>query len=51
MADTPRRLFQKNIDIVKSERNLGSFKFLQESAMKHIIKPWPFRGWGMDMIG
>jgi hypothetical protein len=21
------------------------------SAMNHIIKPWPFRGWGMDMIG
>jgi IS30 family transposase len=19
--------------------------------MNHIIKPWPFRGWGMDMIG
>jgi transposase InsO family protein len=21
------------------------------SAMNPIIKPWPFRGWGMDMIG
>jgi hypothetical protein len=21
------------------------------SVMNHIIKPWPFRGWGMDMIG
>jgi hypothetical protein len=21
------------------------------SAMISIIKPWPFRGWGMDMIG
>jgi hypothetical protein len=21
------------------------------SVMNPIIKPWPFRGWGMDMIG
>jgi transposase InsO family protein len=21
------------------------------SVMNSIIKPWPFRGWGMDMIG
>jgi hypothetical protein len=21
------------------------------SVMNLIIKPWPFRGWGMDMIG
>ena len=21
------------------------------SVMNHIVKPWPFRGWGMDMIG
>ena len=21
------------------------------SAMNPIVKPWPFRGWGMDMIG
>lgn len=41
----------KIVDFVKSERNLGSFKFLQASTMNHIIKPWPFWGQGMDMIG
>jgi hypothetical protein len=26
-------------------------KMVPASVMNPIIKPWPFRGWGMDMIG
>ena len=27
------------------------FRGVPASVMNPIIKPWPFRGWGMDMIG
>ncbi|KAK1605819.1 hypothetical protein QYE76_029492 [Lolium multiflorum] len=29
----------------------GKIQMVPASAMNPIIKPWPFRGWGMDMIG
>ncbi|KAK1650046.1 hypothetical protein QYE76_067851 [Lolium multiflorum] len=29
----------------------GKIQTVPASAMNPIIKPWPFRGWGMDMIG
>nr|ABA96759.1 retrotransposon protein, putative, unclassified [Oryza sativa Japonica Group] len=29
----------------------GAIQRAPASAMNPIIKPWPFRGWGMDMIG
>ncbi|KAK1693206.1 hypothetical protein QYE76_009903 [Lolium multiflorum] len=32
-------------------QNFGSIQMVPASAMNPIIKPWPFRGWGMDMIG
>nr|ABF97185.1 retrotransposon protein, putative, unclassified [Oryza sativa Japonica Group] len=35
---------------VKIARNLEQFSEHPASAMNPIIKPWPFRGWGIDMI-
>ncbi|KAK1629591.1 hypothetical protein QYE76_003906 [Lolium multiflorum] len=32
-------------------QRFGSIQMVPASAMNPIIKPWPFRGWGMDMIG
>ncbi|KAK1614119.1 hypothetical protein QYE76_019636 [Lolium multiflorum] len=32
-------------------QKFGSIQMVPASAMNPIIKPWPFRGWGMDMIG
>nr|CAD39373.2 OSJNBb0021I10.7 [Oryza sativa Japonica Group] len=32
-------------------QKFGAIQRALESAMNPIIKPWPFRGWGMDMIG
>jgi ribonuclease HI len=29
----------------------GKIQMVPASVMNPIIKPWPFRGWGMDMIG
>jgi ribonuclease HI len=32
-------------------QQFGSIQRAPASAMNPIIKPWPFRGWGIDMIG
>jgi len=32
-------------------QKFGSIQRAPASAMNPIIKPWPFRGWGIDMIG
>nr|AAM22019.1 Putative polyprotein [Oryza sativa Japonica Group]AAP52695.1 retrotransposon protein, putative, unclassified [Oryza sativa Japonica Group] len=32
-------------------QKFGTIQRSPTSAMNPIIKPWPFRGWGMDMIG
>jgi hypothetical protein len=32
-------------------QRFGKIKMVPASVMNPIIKPWPFRGWGMDMIG
>ena len=32
-------------------QKFGAIQRAPASAMNPIIKPWPFRGWGIDMIG
>src|SRR4026207_2350413 len=32
-------------------QKFGSVQRVLVSAMNPIIKPWPFRGWGIDLIG
>ena len=32
-------------------QRFGEIQIVPASVMNHIIKPWPFRGWAMDMIG
>ena len=32
-------------------QRFGKIQIVPASVMNPIIKPWPFRGWGMDMIG
>ncbi len=32
-------------------QKFGAIQIAPASAMNPIIKPWPFRGWGIDMIG
>jgi hypothetical protein len=32
-------------------QRFGRVQVVPASTMNPIIKPWPFRGWGMDMIG
>ena len=32
-------------------QKFGSVQRVHASAMNPIIKPWPFRGWGIDLIG
>ena len=32
-------------------QKFGSVQRVPASAMNPIIKPWPFRGWGVDLIG
>jgi hypothetical protein len=32
-------------------QKFGSIQRGPASAMSSIIKPWPFRGWGIDLIG
>src|SRR4051812_50228920 len=32
-------------------QRFGRIQMVPASAMNPIIKPWPFQGWGMDMIG
>jgi hypothetical protein len=32
-------------------QKFGKIQMVPASVMNHIVKPWPFRGWGMDMIG
>jgi hypothetical protein len=32
-------------------QRFGKIQMVPASVMNPIIKPWPFRGWGMDMIG
>nr|ABA96945.1 retrotransposon protein, putative, unclassified [Oryza sativa Japonica Group] len=32
-------------------QKFGAIQIASTSAMNPIIKPWPFRGWGIDMIG
>jgi len=32
-------------------QKFGSVQRVPASAMNPIIKPWPFRGWGIDLIG
>jgi hypothetical protein len=31
-------------------QRFGKIQMVPASVMNPIIKPWPFRGWGMDMI-
>jgi hypothetical protein len=31
-------------------QRFGKIHIVPASAMNPIIKPWPFRGWGMDMM-
>jgi len=35
---------------VKSVKGLVIFKNLQHRLLNPIVKPWPFRGWGIDLI-
>jgi hypothetical protein len=32
-------------------QRFGKIQMVPASVMNPIIKPWPFRGWGMNMIG
>jgi ribonuclease HI len=32
-------------------QRFGKIQMVAASVMNPIVKPWPFRGWGMDMIG
>jgi hypothetical protein len=32
-------------------QRFGKIQMVPASVMNNIIKPWPLRGWGMDMIG
>jgi ribonuclease HI len=32
-------------------QRFGKIQMVPASIMNPIVKPWPFRGWGMDMIG
>ena len=32
-------------------QRFGKIQMVLASVMNPIIKPWPFRGWAMDMIG
>jgi hypothetical protein len=32
-------------------QRFGKIQMVPASVMNPIVKPWPFRGWGMDMIG
>ena len=32
-------------------QKFGSVQIAPALAMNLIIKPWPFRGWGIDLIG
>ena len=32
-------------------QKFGKIQIVPALVMNPIIKPWPFRGWGMDMIG
>jgi hypothetical protein len=32
-------------------QRFGKIQMVPVSVINPIIKPWPFRGWGMDMIG
>ena len=32
-------------------QRFGKIQIVPASVMNPIIKPWPFRGWAMDMIG
>ena len=35
----------------KACQRFGKIQMVPASVMNPIIKPWPFRGWAMDMIG
>jgi hypothetical protein len=32
-------------------QKFGNIQRVPASALNPIIKPWPFRGWGIDLIG
>jgi hypothetical protein len=32
-------------------QKFGNIQRVSVSALNPIIKPWPFRGWGIDLIG
>jgi hypothetical protein len=32
-------------------QRFGKIQMVPASVMNPIVKPWPFKGWGMDMIG
>jgi hypothetical protein len=36
---------------VKIVKNFGNIQRVPASALNPIIKPWPFRGWGIDLTG
>jgi hypothetical protein len=41
-------------DITRGVRHvsaLGKYKWHRASMLHPIVKPWPFRGWGLDFIG
>jgi hypothetical protein len=35
----------------QDSQKFGNIQRVPESALNPIIKPWPFRGWGIDLIG
>ena len=32
-------------------QRFGNVQLVPDALLHPIIKPWPFRGWGMDFIG
>jgi hypothetical protein len=39
---------QKGCEVCPRFRNI---QLARTSVMNSIVKPWPFRGWGLDFIG
>jgi hypothetical protein len=35
----------------KASQRFGNIQLAPASVMNLIVKPWPFRGWGLDFIG
>ena len=50
MANNVRRLLHI-LQRLQEYQKFGNVQRAPASAMNPIIKPWPFRGWGIDLIG